>query len=63
MQHVINANRNKFIPRQMVRVQKQVAAPSKGRHGKRGVDRTVAEGSRGHSSVAGGSILDRRGGR
>ena len=43
----------------MVRVQKQAAAPSKGRHGKRGVDRTVAEGSRGHSSVAGGSILDR----
>ena len=56
---MIDANQNKFIPRQMVRVQKQVAAPLKGRHGRRGEGRTVAEGSPGHSSAEGAASLDR----
>ena len=59
LQHVIYANGNKFIPRQMVRVQKQVAAPLKGRHGRREVGRMVAEESPCHSSAVGGASLDR----
>ena len=56
---MIDANQNKFIPRQMVRVQKQVAAPLKEQHGRRGVGRTVAEESLGHSFAVAGAGLDR----
>ena len=59
LQHVIYANGNKSIPRQMVRVQKQVAAPLKGRHGRLEVGRKVAEGTPCHSFAVGGASLDR----
>ena len=56
---MINANRNIFIPKQMARVQKQVAAPLKERHGRLGAGHMVAEGSPGRFSAAGGASLDR----
>ena len=59
LQHVINANRNIFIPRQMARVQRQVAAPLKEQHGRLGAGRMVAEGSPGHFSAGDGASLDR----
>ena len=43
----------------MVRGQKQVAAPLKGQHGRRGVGRMVAEGTPCHSSAVDGASLDR----
>ena len=59
LQRVINANPNKFTPKQMVRVQTQDVALLKGRHGRRGEGRMVVEGSPCHSSAVGGSSLDR----